>query len=91
MTKSFDWEEIHDYERLTGIEPVDKALAYNDPVPLLKRHLARREREEGRDAVVADLKALIEATQPGSPAHDGSAEWLKRYQTGASAEDLWDG
>jgi hypothetical protein len=63
-------------------------MAYEDPVGFLKQHLARRERTEGRDAVVADLTALIEATPPGSPAHDGSAEWLERYQAGAPAYDL---
>lgn len=88
MTQRFDWELIDDYRRLTGIEPIDKALAYNDPVGLLKQHLVRREREEGREAVVADLTALIEATPPGSPAHDGSTEWLKHYRAGTSAEEL---
>jgi hypothetical protein len=84
----FEWEDIDDYEPLTGVVPIDKALAYDDPVGLLKQHLTRRERHEGRDAVIADLTALVDATPSGSPAHDGGAEWLKRYKAGASAEEL---
>jgi hypothetical protein len=88
MEEPFDWEEIDNYERLTGIEPVDKALAYNMPLDFLRQHFARRERQDGRDAVVVDLTALVDAMPPGSPDHHEYAEWLRRYQAGASAEEL---
>ncbi len=88
MTESFEWENIEDYERVTGVVAIDKALVYGDPVHFLKQHLARRKREEGRDAVVADLTALVDSTPPGSPAHEGGGAWLERYSAGAAAEDL---
>jgi hypothetical protein len=88
MPEEFDWEKIDDYERVTGVVPIDKALVYGDPVGLLREHLMRREREEGREAVLADLTALVDATPPGSPAHDGGAGWLRSYKAGTSAADL---
>ncbi len=88
MTETFEWENIEDYESVTGIVPIDKALVYADPVGPLKEHLARRERDEGRERVIADLGAILEATPVDSPAHEGAARWLRRYQAGASAEDL---
>lgn len=87
MPTTFDWEEIDDYPRVTGTEPVDKAFAYRATDVLLKQHLVRRENEEGRDAVVKDLEAVIAAV-PGSLAHDGCSAWLERYHAGARAEDL---
>ncbi len=87
LGRTFDWEEIDDYPRLTGTEPVDKALPYRATEVLLKQHLIRPEHEEGRDAVVKDLEAVIVAT-PRSLAHDGCSEWLERAQAGARAEDL---
>jgi hypothetical protein len=88
MSEPLGWEDIDDYAHLTGIEPLDKALAYEDPVPALREHLRRREREEGRAGVVADLEAIVASTPAGSPAHDGSAAWLRRYESGASADEL---
>jgi hypothetical protein len=85
---SFEWEDLEDYEATTGIEAIDKALMYGDPVGLLKQHLERRERYDGRAAVLADLTALVESTPAGSPAHDGGAAWLERYRAGASVEEL---
>lgn len=88
MDESFDWERIDDYDDITGVAPLDKALAYADPTGLLKQHLARREREHGASGVVADLEAVIAATPPDSPAHDGCSAWLARYRDGVNIEDL---
>jgi hypothetical protein len=88
VSEAFEWEVIDNYPRLTGIDPVDKAMAYEAFEVPLKQHLARREREQGRDAAAADLTALIASTPPGSPAHNGSAVWLRRLQAGASVADL---
>jgi hypothetical protein len=83
VDEPFEWEQIEDYAHVTGNAALDKALAYFDPKGPLKQHLQRREVEEGRDAVVADLQAIIDA--------DGdlrSSDWLKRYSSGVAIEDL---
>ena len=88
MGERFEWEKIETPEGPTGVDPLDKALAYNDPVGFLKEHFARREDEDGREGVIADLEKIVGSTPAGSPAHDGCAVWLDRYRQGASIAEL---
>lgn len=87
-SQRFEWERIEDYQHITGIEPLDKALAHADAEGLLQQHLARREAQDGREAVIADLQAIVDNAPPGSPAHDGCASWLARCRAGGSVADL---
>jgi hypothetical protein len=86
---TFDWEAIEEYVEITGIAPIDKALAYLVPMELLKQHFRRREDVEGRGAVIADLETTVASPALEEALRAMLSEWLERYRNGAAVEDLW--